>query len=118
MQLIPLQFYFSRPENTNTTTFLENLLLITTREDWPHSAPRVLLPPSDPLTLDSFPLLLFTRLLLDPADVQCVGPKGEGEQEAVQTEVVVYLSEVFSRCWAARDWPQGDVARKVGRRSS
>lgn len=105
---------FSADNSSSTISFLEQLLLVTTREEWPHSAPRVLLPSSDPLTLDNFPQLLFTRLLLDPDDVQCVGPRGEGEQEATQTEVITYLSEVYGRCWAARDRPQGDVARKVG----
>lgn len=88
-------------------------MMITTREEWPHATPRVLLSSSDPLTLDSFPQLLFTRLLLDPADMQCVGPQGEGVQEATQPEVIVYLTEVYGRCWAARDRPEGDVARKV-----
>lgn len=100
-------------DSSSTITFLEQLLMITTREEWPHAAPRVLLPSSDPLTLDSFPQLLFTRLLLDPADVQCVGPQGEGAQEAAQPEVIVYLSEVYGRCCAVRDRPQGGVARKV-----
>lgn len=99
--------------NSNTISFLEHLLLVTTREEWPHSAPRVLLPPSDPLTIDNFPLLLFARLLLDASDMELVGPRGEGVDEAAQTEVVVYLNEVFTRCWAARDRPLGHVARKV-----
>uniref|UniRef100_A0A0P4VWG4 Ubiquitin conjugation factor E4 A n=1 Tax=Scylla olivacea TaxID=85551 RepID=A0A0P4VWG4_SCYOL len=101
-----------KSENDNTVSFLEHLLLVTTRGEWPHTAPRVLLPSTDPLTVDSFPLLLFTRLLLDPSEIELVGPQGEGGDEAAQSEVVVYLSEVYSRCWTTRDRP-GHIARKV-----
>ena len=109
-----LYFFFRTENDNNTTSFLEHLLLVTTREEWPHSTPRVLLASNDPLTLDSFPLLLFTRLLLDPSDIELVGPQGEGGTEAAQTEMVVYLSEVFNRCWAARDRPLGHITGKVG----
>ncbi|KAG0726533.1 Ubiquitin conjugation factor E4 A [Chionoecetes opilio] len=58
-------------------------------------------------------MLLFGRLLLDPSDIALVGaPRKEGD-EAARGEVVVYLGEVFGRCWAARDRPLGHVARKV-----
>ncbi|XP_071536976.1 ubiquitin conjugation factor E4 A [Panulirus ornatus] len=94
------------------TAFLEDLLLVTTRLG-PHPSPRVLLTDADALTTDTFQLLLFDRLLLENPNVNLIGPGDEGREEAGRAEVVVYLVEVYQRCWAARDKPLSHVARQV-----
>lgn len=105
-----------RPTNNNneenTTDFLEDLLLVTTRPG-PYASPRVLLTDTENLTTDTLQLVLFERLLLENPNTHVVGLGGEGREEAGRVEVVVYLSEVYGRCWAARDKPFAKVARQV-----
>ncbi|KAK8736686.1 hypothetical protein OTU49_004593 [Cherax quadricarinatus] len=102
----------SNGRGLSTTDFLEDLLLVTTRPG-PYSSPRVLLNDSENLTTDTIQLLLFDRLLLENPNSHVVGLGREGREEAGRVEVVVYLSEVYDRCWAARDTPLSHVAKQV-----
>ncbi|XP_042225392.1 ubiquitin conjugation factor E4 A-like isoform X2 [Homarus americanus] len=111
----PLHDIPGSPDNgceEKTTAFLEDMLLVTTRPG-PHAFPRVLLADSDMLTIDTLQFLLFERLLLETPDAHLVGPGDEGREEAGRVEVVMYLSEVYWRCWAARERPLAHVLKQV-----
>ncbi|KAK3863322.1 hypothetical protein Pcinc_030892 [Petrolisthes cinctipes] len=88
-------------------SLLEKLLLITTRSDHQHTSPLVLIPDAtDTLTSHTFEQLLFERLLLTDLESCLVGNNNGGEgrgiieesEAACRKKVVVYLSEVYTRC--------------------
>lgn len=94
------------------TSFLESLLLVTTREG-PHSRPLVLLPDAGKLDTESLQFVMFERLLLESPDACLVGDSNRGREEAARSEVVVYLCEVYYRCWAVRSSPHFHLAQQV-----
>lgn len=95
------------------TSFLESLLLVTTREGR-HSRPLVLLPDAGKLDTESLQFVMFERLLLESPDACLVGDSNRGREEAARSEVVVYLCEVYYRCWAVRSSPHFHLAQQVG----
>lgn len=79
---------------------MESLLLLTTNQNGPHRGPRVLMDDAETtLDLQSFPQVLFERLLLESPSNLVIG---SGSEEAVkyagQPQAVVYLFHCFGRC--------------------
>ncbi|XP_068207310.1 ubiquitin conjugation factor E4 A [Palaemon carinicauda] len=104
----------TRDNNEAVTLLLEKLLLLTTREI-PHKSVRVLLKDGGPLNEETFPLLLFDRLLLESPETCLIGSShgDAASAEASRTQVIVYLNEIYRRCFAERDSPFSCVIEKV-----
>ncbi|CAL4064415.1 unnamed protein product [Meganyctiphanes norvegica] len=103
----------SRRSGTETS-LLESLLMLTTNPNGPHPAPRVLMDDSEGiLDLQSFPQVLFERLLLESPSNNVVGAGSQSEvEDAGQSHAVVYLFNCYARC-CAQDTPQCSVIKAV-----
>ena len=113
-------FYFRIKHGKEDTSFLEEILLVTTSSSGPTCpSPCIFLPNDLELNKDNVGSILFERLLFDieTAEVRWPTKLSRRDKSLVEltkrSEVISYLIEVYERCWKHRNNQYSSLSQLV-----